>query len=46
MNTIAAIGVALGEVQTSNFKNYAKQTLENAKVMAEEFLKRGYKLVT
>ena len=46
MNTIAAIGVALGEVQTSNFKNYAKQTLENAKIMAEEFLKRGYKLVT
>ena len=46
MNTIAAIGVALGEVQTSNFKDYAKQTLENAKVMAEEFLKRGYKLVT
>lgn len=46
MNTIAAIGVALGEVQTSNFKDYAKQTLENAKVMAEEFLKHGYKLVT
>ena len=46
MNTIAAIGVALGEVQTSNFKDYAKQTLENAKVMAEEFLKRGYKLIT
>ena len=46
MNTIAAIGVALGEVHTADFMNYAKQTLENAKVMAEEFLKRGYKLVT
>jgi len=46
MNTIAAIGVALHEANTSAFKTYAQQTIDNAKVMAEEFLSRGYKLVT
>lgn len=46
MNTIAGIAVALWEVQTDNFKEYAKQTLKNAKVMAEEFISRWYKLIT
>jgi len=46
MNTIAAIAVALHEAATPEFKEYALQTLKNAKVMAEEFLARGYKLVT
>lgn len=45
MNTIAAIGVTLEEAQTSAFLDYTKQTLENAKIMAEEFVNRGYKLV-
>jgi glycine/serine hydroxymethyltransferase len=31
--------VALGEAQTSEFKDYAHQTLVNAKVLAEEMLK-------
>ena len=39
MNTIAGITVALKEVETNEFKDYAKQALLNAKVMAEEFLK-------
>jgi glycine/serine hydroxymethyltransferase len=39
MNTIAGITVALKEVESENFKEYAKQALINAKVMAEEFLK-------
>ena len=46
MNTIAAIGVALQEAQTPAFLNYAKQALENAQIMAQEFLKRWYKLIT
>ena len=46
MNTIAAIGVALQEAQTPAFVDYAKQTLENAQIMAQEFLRRWYQLVT
>ncbi|MDD2537097.1 MAG: serine hydroxymethyltransferase [Candidatus Absconditabacteria bacterium] len=46
MNTIAAIAVALKEAQTPDFLDYAKQTLINAKTLAEEMLKYGYKLVT
>ena len=46
MNTIAGITVALGEVQTSTFQHYAKQTLKNAQIMAQTFLSLGYKLVT
>ena len=46
MNTIAAIGVALQEAQTPAFVDYAKQALENAQVMAQEFLRRWYQLIT
>ena len=46
MNTIAAIGVALQEAQTPAFVDYAKQSLENAQIMAQEFLRRGYLLIT
>ena len=46
MNTIAAIGVALQEAQTPAFLSYAKQSLENAQVMAQEFLRRWYQLIT
>jgi len=46
MNTIAAIAVALWEVQTPEFKEYATQALKNAKIMAEEFINRWYKLIT
>lgn len=46
MNTIAWIAVALGEVQTSAFQHYAKQTLKNAQIMAYSFLNLWYKLVT
>lgn len=46
MNTIAAIAVALLEAQSPAFKEYATQVLKNAKIMAEEFTKRWYKLVT
>ena len=46
MNTIAAIGVALQEAQTLAFVDYAKQALENAQIMAQEFLRRWYQLIT
>lgn len=46
MNTIAAIGVALQEAQTPAFLSYAKQSLENAQIMAQEFLRRWYQLIT
>lgn len=46
MNTICAIAVALHEAKTDAFKSYAQQTLKNAKVLAQELLAKGYKLVT
>lgn len=46
MNTIAAIAVALEEVQTSAFKAYAKQALKNAQILASELINCGYTLVT
>ena len=46
MNTIAAIAVALKEADTEKFKKYAEQTLKNAQVMAQEFIRNGYQLVT
>lgn len=46
MNKIAWIAVALWEAQTSEFKNYAHQTLINAKIFADEMLGYWYKLVT
>ena len=46
MNTIAAIAVALHEVQTPAFKIYAEQALKNAQILASELIARGYSLVT
>ena len=46
MNTIAWIAVALWEAGSDEFKNYAHQTLINAKVLAEQMLLYWYKLVT
>ena len=46
MNVIAGIAVALQEAQSPQFLDYARQTLANAKVFAEELVSLGYKLVT
>ncbi len=46
MNTIAGICVALGEACTPKFKTYAKQIVKNAKAMAKQFTKLGYKVVS
>ena len=42
----AAIGVALKEASSDEFKEYAHQIVKNAKAMAEKFLELGYRLVT
>lgn len=46
MNNIAALAVALGEAQKSEFKKYAKQVLKNAQVMAEVFRKSNVRMVS
>ena len=46
MNTIAAKAVCFYEAMQPEFKQYAQQILDNAKVLAEELKKQGFKLVT
>ena len=46
MHTIAAKAVAFGEALQPEFKDYAEQIVKNAKSLAEELQKRGFKLVT
>jgi glycine hydroxymethyltransferase len=46
MHQTAAIAVALGEAQRPEFKAYAQQVVTNAKHMAEQMMKRDWKLVT
>ncbi len=45
-HTTAAIGVALKEAATPEFKDYAAQIVRNAKALAEELLARGFSLVS
>ncbi len=45
-NSIAAIAVCLKQASTTEFKEYAKQVIVNAKVLAEELLKYGFNLIT
>ncbi len=45
-HVIAAKAVAFGEALTDSYKDYAVQMQKNAKVMAEEFMKLGYKVVS
>lgn len=46
MHVIAAKAVAFGEAATPEFAEYATQVLRNAKVLADELMQRGFKLVT
>jgi len=46
MHVIAAKAVAFAEALQPDFKEYQKQVKRNAKVMAEEFSSRGYKIVS
>lgn len=46
INTIAGIAVALEKAKTPAFKQYAKQTVKNAQVLAQELLKGGLDVVS
>lgn len=46
MHIIAAKAVAFGEAQKPEFKDYCLQILKNAKVLADEMMKQGFKLIT
>ncbi|HEX9594655.1 MAG TPA: serine hydroxymethyltransferase [Candidatus Saccharimonadales bacterium] len=46
MNNILAKTVALQEASTDEFKQYASQTIKNAKRLAGALMNRGFKLVT
>ena len=43
---IAAEAVAFGEALQPEFKQYAKQVIANAKIMAKEFIKFGYRVIS
>ena len=45
-HVVAAKAVAFGEALTDDFGKYAEQVMLNARVMAYEFTKRGYNLVS
>ncbi|NBO99420.1 MAG: serine hydroxymethyltransferase [Proteobacteria bacterium] len=45
-NTIAAIAVALGQVCSTQFKEYSAQTILNAKCLASKLIQRGFEVVT
>lgn len=43
---IAAKAIAFGEALTEGFYNYQIQVQKNARVMAQEFMNRGYKVIS
>jgi glycine hydroxymethyltransferase len=45
MNNIAAKAVAFGEALKPSFGSYARQILKNAKVLEQELIKHGFKLM-
>jgi glycine hydroxymethyltransferase len=45
-HVIAAKAVAFGEALTDEYKTYMKQVQKNAAVMAEEFVKLGYTIIS
>ena len=45
-HVIAAKAIAFGEALTDEFTEYVKQVAANAKVLAEEMVSRGYKIIS
>ena len=45
-HVIAAKAVAFGEALSDNYLNYAKQVKLNASVMADEMVRKGYKIIS
>lgn len=46
LNVIAAIGVCLEEALRPDFKKYARQVVKNAKVLAYELKKNGFRIIS
>ncbi|MEE9429883.1 MAG: serine hydroxymethyltransferase [Melioribacteraceae bacterium] len=46
MHVIMAKAVAFGEVLQDSFKDYAEQVIKNAKVLSENLIELGYKIVS
>jgi glycine hydroxymethyltransferase len=46
MNQIAAVAVALKEAASPTFKKYARQVITNAKILADELSKLGWRIVS
>ncbi len=46
INQIAAVAVVLKEAMNPDFKKYAKQVVKNAKVLADELKKKGWRIVS
>ena len=45
-HVIAAKAVAFGEALTDNYKQYMSQVKTNASIMADEFIKKGYHIIS
>jgi glycine hydroxymethyltransferase len=45
-HVIAAKAIAFGEALSDEYLDYVVQVAKNAKVMADEFVKRGYKIIS
>jgi glycine hydroxymethyltransferase len=45
-HVIAAKAVSFGEALTENYKSYMHQVQKNAAIMAEEFTKKGYHIIS
>ncbi len=45
-HTTAAIGVCLKEAATEEFREYGRQIVSNAKVLASELIERGFSLIS
>jgi glycine hydroxymethyltransferase len=46
INSIAGIAIALKKAKTKEFKQYAKQVVQNAKKLAKELQKRDFRLIS
>ncbi len=46
VNQIAAVAVALKEASSPAFKKYTKQIKKNAKILADELMKKGWKIIS
>lgn len=46
INTIAAVAVALNEARSVDFKKYARQVVKNARALAKELSRLGWRIVS